>query len=137
MLCAGLIVADHVCAPIERIPPAGQLAMTERIDLTIGGCASNVAVDLSRLGLRACVAGRVGEDALGRHVCSALAAEGADCSQVTFSTMSQTATTMVVNVRGKTDGSFTPWERMPSSPARRLMRPRFVAAVRSTSVDSD
>jgi sugar/nucleoside kinase (ribokinase family) len=101
VLCAGLIVADHVCAPIERIPPAGQLAMTERIDLTIGGCASNVAVDLSRLGLRACVAGRVGEDALGRHVCSALAAEGADCSQVTFSTTSQTATTMVVNVRGE------------------------------------
>ncbi len=101
VLCAGLIVADHVCAPIERIPPAGQLAMTERIDLTIGGCASNVAVDLARLGLRSCVAGRVGDDPLGRHVCSALAAEGADCSQVTLSTTSQTSTTMVVNVRGE------------------------------------
>jgi sugar/nucleoside kinase (ribokinase family) len=101
VLCAGLIVADHVCAPIERIPPPGQLAMTDRIDLTIGGCASNVAVDLSRLGLRACVAGRVGDDPLGRHVCAALAAEGADCSEVTFSTTAQTATTMVVNVRGE------------------------------------
>lgn len=101
VLCAGLIVADHVCAPIERIPAAGQLAMTERIDLTIGGCASNVAVDLSRLGLRAGVAGRVGDDALGRHVCAALAAEGADCSEVTFSSTAQTATTMVVNVRGE------------------------------------
>jgi sugar/nucleoside kinase (ribokinase family) len=101
VLCAGLIVADHVCAPIERIPPAGQLAMTDRIDLTIGGCASNVAVDLSRLGLRACVAGRVGDDALGRHICAALAAEGADCSEVTFSATAQTATTMVVNVCGE------------------------------------
>ena len=101
VLCAGLIVADHVCAPIERIPPAGQLAMTDRIDLTIGGCASNVAVDLSRLGLRACVAGRVGDDPLGRHVGAALEAEGADCGEVTFSTTAQTATTMVVNVRGE------------------------------------
>jgi sugar/nucleoside kinase (ribokinase family) len=34
-------------------------------------------------------------------VCAALAAEGADCSEVTFSTTAQTATTMVVNVRGE------------------------------------
>jgi len=75
--------------------------MTERIELTIGGCASNVAVDLARLGLRACVAGRVGDDVLGRHVAAALAAEGVACDQITFSKTAQTATTMVVNVRGE------------------------------------
>ena len=101
VLCAGLIVADHVCAPIAGFPPAGQLAMTDGINLTIGGCASNVAVDLSRLGLVACVAGRVGDDVLGRHVCDALAAEGVLCDQVQFSQTAQTATTMVVNVRGE------------------------------------
>mgnify|MGYP002624183200 FL=1 len=101
VLCAGLIVADHVCAPIERIPPAGQLEMTDRIDLTIGGCGSNVAVDLSRLELRACVAGRVGNDAVGRHVCQALEEEGVACEQVTFSETAQTSTTMVVNVKGE------------------------------------
>lgn len=101
VLCAGIIVADHVCAPIARIPAAGGLAMTDRIELTIGGCASNVAVDLARLGLRACVAGRVGDDVLGHHVASALAAEGVSTDQITFSTTAQTATTMVVNVRGE------------------------------------
>lgn len=101
VLCAGLIVADHVCAPIDRIPPAGELAMTDRIELAIGGCASNVAVDLARLGRVACVAGRVGDDPLGRHVCAALAAEGVLCEQVAFSTSAQTATTMVVNVKGE------------------------------------
>ena len=100
VLCAGLIVADFVCAPIEGVPAPGQLAMTDRIDLTIGGCASNVAVDLARLGLHSCVAGRVGDDPLGNHVCAALASEGADCSEITRSTTAQTAATMVVNVRG-------------------------------------
>lgn len=75
--------------------------MTDRIELTIGGCASNVAVDLARLGLRSCVAGRVGEDVLGRHVAAALKAEGVATDQITFSTTAQTATTMVVNVRGE------------------------------------
>ncbi|MCA9054875.1 MAG: carbohydrate kinase family protein [Planctomycetaceae bacterium] len=62
VLCAGLIVADHVCAPIERFPPAGGLATTGRLELTIGGCAANVAVDLARLGLRVAIGGRVGND---------------------------------------------------------------------------
>lgn len=101
VLCAGIIVADHVCAPIAAVPAAGGLAMTDRIDLAIGGCASNVAVDLARLGLRACVAGRVGDDVLGRHVAAVLAAEGVACDQVTYSRTAQTATTMVVNVRGE------------------------------------
>ncbi|REJ74683.1 MAG: sugar kinase [Planctomycetota bacterium] len=101
VLCAGLIVADHVCAPIEKIPPAGQLEMTDRIDLTIGGCGSNVAVDLSRLGLRACVAGRVGNDALGRHVCQVLRDEGVASEHVIYSDTAQTSTTMVVNVKGE------------------------------------
>ncbi|MBL8848659.1 MAG: sugar kinase [Planctomycetaceae bacterium] len=101
VLCAGIIVADHVCAPIAAIPASGGLAMTDRIDLTIGGCASNVAVDLARLELRACVAGRVGDDVLGRHVAAVLESEGVACDQVAYSRTAQTATTMVVNVRGE------------------------------------
>ena len=48
VLCAGIIVADHVCTPIAHLPAAGELVMAERILLTIGGCAANVAVDLGR-----------------------------------------------------------------------------------------
>lgn len=100
VLCAGLIVADHVCAPISRIPAAGALELTDWISLTIGGCAANVSVDLARLGFRAAVAGCVGDDVLGRHVSAELEAQGVDCSQIVRSA-SQTATTMVVNVRGE------------------------------------
>lgn len=101
VLCAGLIVADHVCAPIERIPAAGELELTDWISLTIGGCAANAAVDMAKLGLRAAVAGCVGDDVLGRHVAAELESQGVDCSQIVRLRTSQTATTMVVNVRGE------------------------------------
>ena len=45
------MVADHVCDPIDHLPDAGELVLTDRMHLTIGGCASNVAVDLAKLGI--------------------------------------------------------------------------------------
>ena len=60
VLCAGIMVADHVCTPISHLPAAGELVMAERMLLTIGGCAANVAVDLAKMGVRAAVVGRVG-----------------------------------------------------------------------------
>ncbi|MGD9854887.1 MAG: carbohydrate kinase family protein [Planctomycetaceae bacterium] len=100
VLCVGLITVDHVCAPLRRIPAAGQLEMTDRIELAIGGSAANVGLDLRRVGRCVSIAGCVGDDVLGRHVAQVLAAEGALCDQFTFSKTAPTATTMVVNVQG-------------------------------------
>ncbi|MCA9074382.1 MAG: carbohydrate kinase family protein [Planctomycetaceae bacterium] len=101
VLCVGLIVADHVAAPIEAIPLSGGLACTARTELTIGGCAANVAVDLTKLGVSASVVGCVGDDVLGRYVCDELASAGVDCSQIIVSSQTQTSTTLVVNVLGE------------------------------------
>ena len=48
VVCAGIVVADHLCVPIDHLPEAGELVMTEGLTLEIGGCASNAAVDLDR-----------------------------------------------------------------------------------------
>lgn len=101
VLCVGLIVADHVCQPIERIPAPGMLIMTPGLSLTIGGSAANAAVDMVKLGLRAGVVGRVGDDVLGRHVRSELEREGVCCDPIVVSHSSQTAATLVVNVKGE------------------------------------
>ena len=61
VLCAGIVVADHICTPIAHLPAAGELVLADRLLLTTGGCAANVAVDLVKLGVRATVLGRVGE----------------------------------------------------------------------------
>ena len=60
VLCAGIIVADHVSSPISHLPAAGELVLADQLLLTIGGCAANVAVDLVKLGVSAGVAGCVG-----------------------------------------------------------------------------
>lgn len=101
VLCVGLIVADHVAAPIAAIPPSGGLACTPRTELTIGGCAANVAVDLVKLGVSASVVGCVGDDVLGRYVSEELSSAGVNCSQIVVSPRTQTSTTLVVNVQGE------------------------------------
>src|SRR5438876_6101298 len=53
VVCAGVVVADHLCTPIDRLPDAGELVMADDLILNLGGCASNAAVDLARLGVRA------------------------------------------------------------------------------------
>ena len=80
VLCAGIIVADHVSSPVERLPEAGELVLADKLLLAIGGCAANVAVDLARLGVPARVAGCVGGDVFGRVVSDLLREQGVDVS---------------------------------------------------------
>jgi sugar/nucleoside kinase (ribokinase family) len=101
VLCAGIIVADHVCSPISHLPAAGELIMAERLILTIGGCAANAAVDLSRMEVRAAVIGRLGSDVFGRVVTEMLAGQGVDISAVKVSGSLDTSQTLIVNVAGQ------------------------------------
>lgn len=100
-LCAGIVVADHVCDPVDHVPAPGELAVTARMDLTIGGCAANVAVDLAKLGRRVAVAGCVGDDIFGRFVCEALTAAGARCDHLREISGRDTSGTLVINTRGQ------------------------------------
>lgn len=101
VICAGLIVADHLCAPISALPASGALTTTERLELTIGGCGANTAVDLAKLGVNVAVAGRVGKDVLGVYVRELLEDQGVNCGLVSVSNTAQTAATLVLNVRGE------------------------------------
>ena len=70
-LCLGLLCADLVCDPIDTLPKPGQLVETRRMDLSLGGCASNAAYDLAHLGVTVGVGGCVGDDFFARcHDCS-------------------------------------------------------------------
>lgn len=55
---------------------AGTLAQVERFRRFVAGAELNVAIGLSRLGLRAGYLSRLGKDAFGRVVLDTLAAEG-------------------------------------------------------------
>ncbi len=101
VLCAGIIVADHVCSPIPHVPAAGELVMTDRMLLTSGGCAANAAVDLAKMGVRAAVVGRVGGDVFGRVVAEMLGQTGVDVSALRVSPDAETSQTLIVNVQGQ------------------------------------
>ncbi|MCS7046476.1 MAG: carbohydrate kinase family protein [Gemmataceae bacterium] len=101
VLCAGIIVADHVCTPIDHVPAAGELVMAEGMLLTIGGCAANAAVDLAKMGVRAAVVGRVGDDPLGKVVAELLGVAAVDTTYLRVSPGADTSQTLIVNVRGE------------------------------------
>jgi sugar/nucleoside kinase (ribokinase family) len=127
VLCAGIIVADHVSSPISHLPAAGELVLADQLVLTIGGCAANVAVDLVKLGRRAEVAGCVGDDIFGRVVADMLRERFVDVSSLQVKQNHDTSQTLIVNVSGQdrrfihtfgANGAFRardiPLERVPT-----------------------
>lgn len=101
MVCAGVVVADHLCTPIDHLPNAGELVPADELLLNIGGCASNAAMDLRRLGVDTAICGKVGDDAFGRFVAEILRDGGVDCRALGISTKHATSQTLIVNVRGQ------------------------------------
>ncbi len=100
-LCAGIIVADQVCEPVAQMPPSGGLALTPRMEFTVGGCAANVAVDMAKLGLRVGLSGCVGADLFGRAVSEMLEQAGVNCQALRAITTHPTSGTFVINVKGE------------------------------------
>jgi sugar/nucleoside kinase (ribokinase family) len=101
VVCAGILVADHVCTPISHLPAAGELVLADRLMLTLGGCAANVAVDLGKMGVRAEVTGRVGDDLFGRIVADLLRENGLEPSDLLVTPGHDTSQTLIVNVAGQ------------------------------------
>jgi sugar/nucleoside kinase (ribokinase family) len=101
VVCAGLVVADHVCPPLDRLPKAGELVTVDELVLNIGGGAANTAVDLARLGVTATICARVGDDAFGRFATETLRAHQVDTSALAIDPRRATSQTLIVNVRGQ------------------------------------
>ena len=101
VVCAGIVVADHLCVPIQHVPEAGELVMTDGMTLEIGGCASNAAVDLAKMEVACTVCGCVGGDVFGRFVVDTLKARRVDTSGVRVVGDADTSQTLIVNVTGQ------------------------------------
>lgn len=100
-LSVGVLVADHLCSPILHLPRAGELVLAERLQLAIGGCAANAAIDLARLGVRVGVIGCVGQDAFGRFIVETLEMAGVEASGIVRLEGVGTSGTLIINVKGE------------------------------------
>ena len=76
--CVGILCADVLAKPVETLPGKGLLTMVDRLQLDIGGCAANAAIDLARLGVSASLFGRIGRDDFGTYLTDRLGKEGVD-----------------------------------------------------------
>jgi sugar/nucleoside kinase (ribokinase family) len=101
VVCAGLVVSDHVCPPLDHLPRAGELITVDELVLNIGGGAANTAVDLARLGVTAAVRARVGDDIFGRFATETLRAHKVDTRALMIDPTLATSQTLIVNVRGE------------------------------------
>src|SRR5215218_9748102 len=79
VLCVGIAVLDHVFA-VEAIPTRPEKHRAKDLAVVGGGIAANAAVAVARLGGRAALATRLGNDGTGNAIAADLEAEGVDCS---------------------------------------------------------
>ncbi|HID95064.1 MAG TPA: sugar kinase [Candidatus Latescibacteria bacterium] len=82
VVCLGILVADVMGKPIDTIPAENRLALFEKMELHIGGCAANTGIALTRLGARVRVVGKVGADGFGDFILNTLKENNIDANWV-------------------------------------------------------
>jgi sugar/nucleoside kinase (ribokinase family) len=101
VLCAGILVADLFVPPLAALPQAGCLVATEDFLMDAGGCAANTSTTLARLGVKARVAGKVGDDSYGSFITQDLARKGVETSGISTSQRFGTSKTVILPVIGE------------------------------------
>ena len=100
-LCLGILFADVVCQPISHLPVPGELVPTDRVELSLGGCASNVATNLSRFDMSIGLCGCIGDDPFSDFIEQTMRGKpGVDTSQLSRIADSGPGTSMILNVQG-------------------------------------
>src|SRR5262249_31012651 len=94
--CVGILVADVVGKPIDRLPERGKLALVERMELHSGGCAANTGIGLAKLGVDTAILGKVGDDGFGDFLVRRFETFGIDVGGVVRDRETATSATMVL-----------------------------------------
>jgi sugar/nucleoside kinase (ribokinase family) len=104
---AGLATIDILTRPAALSEPIGSgvLRLVDRIDLSTGGCVSNVGTGLSRLGIATAAITDVGDDVWGHLWRERMTAGGVDCAGARLHPGAATSVTNVL-VDRNSDRSF-------------------------------
>src|SRR5688500_20280078 len=99
--CAGLLVEDTFCGPVAALPPAGSLLALNDMPVRAGGCAANVAIDLTKQGIAVDLAGCVGRDGSADALLNTFARHDVGCSRVVQVEQYPTSRTIVLLSAGQ------------------------------------
>ena len=124
VLCIGSVTTDVIVNPADSVPPAGTLRAVDSVTTHVGGCASNAAIDLAKLGIPggAFLQGRFRQL---RRVCqgSTAAAAGVDVRGV-VSDPSVSTTVSIVCVSSSGERSFCTARARPLFFRRKIFKKR-------------
>lgn len=99
--CAGILVSDTFCGPMQELPREGQLLAVGDMPTHAGGCAANVAIDLAKQGVTVDVAGCLGQDSSARVLLASLEEYGIGTSRIVYSSELPTSKTVILLVAGQ------------------------------------
>ncbi|MBN2853492.1 MAG: carbohydrate kinase family protein [Clostridia bacterium] len=96
VVCIGILVADVISKPLTMFPEKGKLMPIDSITLHSGGCALSSAVDMSIIGLKTSIIGKVGKDDFGYYLKSVLERKEVNTEGLVMGENSSTSASVVV-----------------------------------------
>ena len=96
VLCIGQIVADIIARPLTSFTFQKDTTAVDSIELTNGGDAFNTSVDLAKLGVETSLAGKIGNDMLGKLLLNRARELGIDMEGVRVSAQDSTSACIVL-----------------------------------------
>jgi sugar/nucleoside kinase (ribokinase family) len=105
VVCLGNVLVDILVKPVNSLPPVGGLLSVDHVEMAMGGCASNTAVALSRLGVSTSLWGKLGQDFFGEYALKALKQAGVETSGLALDAKAGTSATVVL-INRKAQRSF-------------------------------
>ena len=99
--CAGVLVADTFCGPMEALPREGALLAVDSMPSRAGGCAANVAIDLAKQGIAVEVNGCLGRDSSASVIVQELEAARVGCGRLVYTADYPTSKTVILLVKGQ------------------------------------
>ncbi|HEY3322238.1 MAG TPA: carbohydrate kinase family protein [Planctomycetota bacterium] len=106
IVCIANIVVDAVGVYVDKIPDEGSMTLFDRVELHLGGCASNQALALAKMGLNVGLVAKVGSDGLGEFAAAELERNGVDARGLK---------------RSKTDSTSFSFIMVPQNGNRRIL----------------
>ncbi len=95
--CIGILVADVLAKPVDRIPPKGLLGLIDGISLYSGGCAMSAAIDMAKIGIDTAVLGKVGNDSFGGFLKNTLVENKVNIDGLCIDPAAQTSASVVLS----------------------------------------
>lgn len=105
VVCLGNVLVDVLVKPVDRLPAPGGLLPVDHVEMALGGCASNTALGLSKLGVPTSLWGKVGTDHFSKFALDELNKGGVDTKGMMKDPKVSTSTTVVL-VDSKARRSF-------------------------------